>query len=52
MGFKNMTVSVDEDIIEELKYLALEKKTSQKEIINRYLKEGLKREKGQTKLDE
>lgn len=52
MGFKNMTVSVDEDIIEELKYLALEKKTSQKEIINQYLKEGLKREKGQTKLDE
>lgn len=52
MGFKNMTVSVDENIIEELKYLALEKKTSQKEIINRYLKEGLKREKGQTKLDE
>ena len=52
MGFKNMTVSVDEEIIDEIKYLALEKKTSQKEIINHYLKEGLRREKGQTKLNE
>jgi len=52
MGFKNMTVSVDENTLEEIKYLALEKKTSQKEIINRYLKEGLRREKGQTKFNE
>ena len=47
MGFKNITVSVDEDTIDKIKYLALDKKTSQKEIINQYLKEGLERENNQ-----
>jgi len=30
MGFKNMTVNVDEDIIKDLKQMALDEDTSQK----------------------
>ena len=30
MGFKNMTVNVDEDIIKDLKKMALDEDTSQK----------------------
>jgi len=51
MGFKNMTVNVDEDIIKDLKQMALDEDTSQKEIINEILREGIQRKKGQSKLD-
>lgn len=51
MGFKNITVNVDEDIIHDLKLLALDERCSQKKIINEILKEGIKKRKGQTKLD-
>lgn len=52
MGFRNMTVNVDEEIIKELKQLALDENTSQKELINEMLREGIQRKRGQTKLDE
>lgn len=51
MAFKNLTVSVDESIIKELKQLALDKDTSQKQLINDILREGIHREKNQLKLD-
>lgn len=47
-----MTVNVDEEIIKELKQLALDENTSQKELINEMLREGIQRKRGQTKLDE
>lgn len=46
-----MTVNVDEDIIKDLKQMALDEDTSQKEIINEILREGIQRKKGQSKLD-
>jgi hypothetical protein len=46
-----MTVNVDEDIIKDLKKMALDEDTSQKEIINEILREGIQRKKGQSKLD-
>lgn len=46
-----MTVNVDEEIIKELKQLALDENTSQKELINEMLREGIQRKRGQTKLD-
>lgn len=51
MAYKNFTVSVDESIIREIKRIAFESEESQKDIVNRYLKEGIKRETGQT-IDE
>ena len=52
MAYKNFTVSVDESIIKEIKRIAFESEESQKDIVNRYLKEGIKRETGQTTFDE
>lgn len=51
MAFKNLTVSVDEDTIKELKKLSFETEESQKDIVNRILKDGINKEKNQTKLD-
>ena len=52
MVYKNFTVSIDESIIREIKRIAFESEESQKDIVNRYLKEGIKRETGQTTFDE
>lgn len=52
MGFKNITVNVDEEIIKDLKEIALNEECSQKKLINEMLKEGIQRKKGQTSLDE
>lgn len=51
MGYKNTTFSIDENTIKDLKQLALDKETSQKELVNQMLIDGIKKEKGQTKLD-
>lgn len=51
MAFKNLTVSVDESIIKELKRLSFESEESQKDIVNRILRDGINREKKQLKLD-
>lgn len=50
MGYKNMTVNVDENIIKELKQLALDEDCSQKELINEMLRDGIQKKRGQTKL--
>ena len=47
MGFKNITVNVDEDIIQDLKQLALDEDCSQKKLINEMLRDGIQRKKGQ-----
>lgn len=52
MGYKNITVNVDEDIIKDLKQLALDEDTSQKKLINEMLREGIQRKRGQSSLDE
>jgi len=51
MGFKNITVNVDEDIIKDLKQIAFREECSQKELINEMLREGIQRKKGQIRLD-
>ena len=50
MTFKNVTVSIDETIYTAIKQIALNEGTTAKEIINRYLADGVQKEKGQTKL--
>lgn len=45
-----MTVNVDEDIIKELKQLALDEDCSQKKLINEMLRDGIQKKRGQTKL--
>ena len=52
MGFKNITVNVDEDIIKDLKQIAFDEDCSQKKIINDILRDGIQRKKGQMTLDE
>ena len=42
----------DEDIIKDLKQMALDEDTSQKKLVNEMLKEGIQRKRGQTSLDE
>lgn len=51
MTFKNVTVGIDETVYNEIKQIALNEKTTAKEIINRYLADGVMKEKGQEKLD-
>lgn len=51
MTYKNCTFSVEESLIKDLKQLALDKDTSQKDLINKFIKEGLQRENSQTRLD-
>ena len=52
MGFKNMTVSVDEEIIKDLKQIAFDEDCSLKKIINEMLRDGIQKKKGQSRLDE
>lgn len=52
MGFKNMTVNVDEEIIKDLKQIAFDEDCSLKKIINEMLRDGIQRKKGQSRLDE
>jgi len=52
MGFKNITVNVDEAIIQDLKQLALIEDTSQKKLINEMLRDGIRRKKGQSRQNE
>ena len=51
MSVKKITVRVDEAVAEEIRKLAFEKKCSQTEIINKYLKDGVKKDTSQTTLD-
>lgn len=44
-NYKNITVNIEKVTLRQIKQLALDTETTQKEIINRYLKEGLKRDK-------
>ena len=48
MGFRNITVNVDESIIKELKQMAIDEGCSQKKLINNMLREGIDRKKGQS----
>lgn len=50
MGYKNITVNVDEEIIKDLKQIAFDEDCSQKKLINEMLREGIRRKKGQTSL--
>jgi len=52
MGFKQINFRIDDELAKELKLFAFEKEVTQTDLINRYVKEGLRRDKGQTKLDE
>lgn len=51
MTERNITVSVKTDTYKDIKRIAFEQETSIKNIINRYLADGVKNDKGQTKLD-
>lgn len=52
MSYRNVTYTLEESIIKEIKQIALDEETTQKEIVNKMLKEGIKRKRGQTRLDE
>lgn len=52
MVYKNVTFNIEESIAKELKQLALDEDTSQKELVNEMLKEGIKRKRGQSRLDD
>ena len=51
-SYKNVTYLVEESLIKEIKQIALDEDTTQKEIVNQMLKEGVKRKRSQTRLDE
>lgn len=51
MGYKQLNFRLDEDIIKQFKRVAFEKEITQTELVTKYIIEGLKREKSQTKLD-
>jgi len=51
MGFKQVNFRIDEDIARQLKLIAFEKDMTQTDLVTHYIKEGLKRESTQTKLD-
>lgn len=44
MVSKNITFNIDEDLAYELKLAATVQKTTQKDLLTRYIKEGLKRD--------
>jgi hypothetical protein len=50
MQSKNRTTLVLEPIIEAIKQITINKKTTQTKIINDYLKEGIEKEQKKTKL--
>lgn len=51
MGFKQVNFRIDEEIAKELKLIAFEKEMTQTDLVTMYIKEGLKRETSQSKLD-
>ena len=51
MANKNMTFNIDEDLLYKLKLTATVQKKTQKELVEKYLREGLNRDENQTKLD-
>ena len=52
MDYRNVTYNIEESIIKEIKQMALDEDTSQKNIVNEILREGIQRKRGQSKLDE
>lgn len=44
--YKNVTYLVEKSIIKEIKQIALDEDTTQKEIVNEMLKQGIKRKRG------
>ena len=51
MGFKQINFRIDDEIAEQLREYAFENRTSQTALICKYVEEGLRRDKGQTTLD-
>ena len=51
MAYRNVTYNIEESIIKDIKQMALDEETSQKEIVNEILREGIQRKRGQTSLD-
>ena len=51
MGFKQVNFRIDEEIARQLKLIAFEKEMTQTDLVTYHIKEGLKRESTQTKLD-
>ena len=49
---KRKTIRLDRKLAIELELYAVEKQVSGNSLINRYIAEGLRRDKGQTTLDE
>lgn len=47
-NYKNVTYVLEESIIKEIKQIALDEDTTQKEIVNTMLKEGIERKRSQT----
>lgn len=50
--YKNVTYTLEESLIKDIKQIALDEETTQKEIVNKMLKEGVRRKRSQTRLDE
>lgn len=44
--YKNVTYLVEKSIIKEIKQIALDEDTTQKEIVNKMLKQGIERKRG------
>ena len=49
---KRKTLRLDRKLAIELEYYAVEKQVSEVSLMRRYIQEGLRRDKGQTTLDE
>lgn len=52
MAFKNFTVSLDENNIKGLKRIAFETGESQKSLVNKYLKEGIAKDKQDLEIND
>lgn len=50
--YRNVTYMLEESLIKDIKQIALDEDTTQKEIVNKMLKEGVKRKRGQKTLDD
>ena len=44
MAIKTTSLRIDEELLTKIKILAIEKKVTQQELINQFLKDGLERE--------
>lgn len=51
MTSRNITVNVDTKVYKQIQRKAVEDETSIKELVNKYLADGVQKDKGQTKLD-